>query len=167
MPIAMSRSRPQTALGRTLTILPLLAIPVIIYNLVVLMSGSPPADVDTLVSAAPQAATAFGNSVIDMTMLSGARLILTWGDMLLLVAIALLFVEVIKATHTGAQALSNHMLSIGLFVVCLIEFLLFENFATSVFFLLSAIVLIDGLAGIWVTTVSARRDFGVDEGFSS
>ena len=44
MPIAMSRSRPQTALGRTLTILPLLAIPVIIYNLVVLMSGSPPAD---------------------------------------------------------------------------------------------------------------------------
>lgn len=150
-----------------LGIFPLLAIPVLIYNLVALFAGGAPAEAGAaLAASAPPATAALGRAVIDMTMLSGARLILTWGDMLLLFAIALLFVEVIKATHTGMQAISNHMLSIGLFILCLIEFLLLTDFATSVFFLLSAIVLIDGLAGMVVTIVSARRDFGLGDSFS-
>jgi uncharacterized membrane protein len=48
------------------------------------------------------------------------------------------------------------------FIVCLIEFLLLENFATSVFFILTLMCLLDVLAGVVVTIISARRDFTVD-----
>jgi hypothetical protein len=53
------------------------------------------------------------------------------------------------------------MLSMGLFIVCLIEFLLLRSFASPTFFLLTAIVLLDAMAGMVVTIVSARRDFDV------
>jgi hypothetical protein len=49
----------------------------------------------------------------------------------------------------------------GLFIVCLIEFLLLRSFASPTFFLLTAIVLLDAMAGMVVTIVSARRDFDV------
>ena len=48
-----------------------------------------------------------------------------------------------------------------LFIVCLIQFLLLPNFATSTFFILMSMALLDVLAGVVVTIVSARRDFGV------
>ena len=50
------------------------------------------------------------------------------------------------------------------FILCLIEFLLAPNFATSTFFILMSMTLLDVLAGVVVTIVSARRDFGVDHG---
>jgi hypothetical protein len=54
------------------------------------------------------------------------------------------------------------MASMVLFIFCLIEFLLFASFATSTFFLLTMMVLVDALAGMIVTIVSARRDFGIE-----
>ena len=151
MPIGF-QPPPKTGWARTLSILPLIAVPVLVYNLV------------ALVSANAQAALAA--TVIDMDMLSGARLVLTWGDMLLVLAIAFLFAEVLKATNTGTLAITNHILSMGLFILCLMEFLLLPEFATPVFFLMTAIVLLDALAGMVVSIVSARRDFGVGEGFT-
>ena len=59
----------------------------------------------------------------------------------------------------------NHAVSMLLFIVCLVQFLLFENFATSIFFILTMTTLLDVLAGVVVTIVSARRDFAVGEGF--
>ena len=155
MPIGLQQP-PRTGWSRTLSILPLIAVPVLIYNLVALTAGSGGGAVPALAAI-----------VLDMNMLSGARLVLTWGDMLLVLAIVFLFAEVLKATGTGGTAITNHMLSMGLFIICLMEFLLLADFATSVFFLMTAIVLLDALAGMVVTTISARRDFGVGEGFTS
>jgi hypothetical protein len=45
-----------------------------------------------------------------------------------------------------------------LFVVCLVEFLLLKGFSTSVFFLITTMVLLDVLAGFIVTIASSRRD---------
>jgi len=39
------------------------------------------------------------------------------------------------------------------------------NFATSAFFIIMVMTLLDVLAGVVVTIVSARRDFAVGEGF--
>jgi hypothetical protein len=44
------------------------------------------------------------------------------------------------------------------FIICLVEFLLHPAFATSVFFLIMIMSLLDVLAGVVVTIVSARRD---------
>lgn len=165
MPMGFQQQpRPKAGWSRALTVAPLLVVPVLVYNLIAVGAGSSP-DVGGL----PPAQAALGATMLDMGMLSGARLLLTWGDLLLVLAIVFLFAEVLKSTSTGASAITNHILSMGLFVICLIEFLLFANFATSVFFLLTAIVLLDALAGMVVTTISARRDFSVggEGGFSS
>jgi uncharacterized membrane protein len=45
-----------------------------------------------------------------------------------------------------------------LFIICLVEFLLFPAFATSIFFLLMLMVLLDVLAGFIVTIAASRRE---------
>ncbi len=83
---------------------------------------------------------------------------ITFGDIMILISMCLLFVELLKSTSTGTAAIFNHALSMLVFVFCLIEFLLFPQFATSVFFLIMVMALLDVLAGVVVTIVAARRD---------
>jgi hypothetical protein len=47
-----------------------------------------------------------------------------------------------------------------LFVVCLIEFLVVRQAATSEFFFILVVTLIDVIAGFSITIRAARRDFG-------
>jgi hypothetical protein len=137
---------------RILNLFPLLTIPVVVYNLMTLLGNSNLSFVERL------------NGVLwSLPMASGAVWVVTPGDVLILIALVLLFVELIKATHTGTSAIINHGLSLILFIVCLIEFLLIKNFATSVFFAIMIMALLDTLAGVIVTITSARRDFSVTE----
>lgn len=73
-------------------------------------------------------------------------------------SLVVLFVELLKSTTSRRIAIINHSLSMVLFIFCLVEFLLFPAFATSTFFLVTLMVLLDVLAGFIVTIVSARRD---------
>ena len=100
-----------------------------------------------------------------MPMMGDVSWQMTNGDVLIIVSIFFLFWEIIKSTSTGTATIINHAISMVLFIVCLVQFLLFPNFATSVFFIITLMCLLDVLAGVVVTIVSARRDFGVGEGF--
>lgn len=150
---------------------PLFVIPVGIYCLiafttfgdpVVLMQG------DTVLSerASPLMAV-LGQKFFAIGMIGGSvEWILTKGDALLLLSIAILFMEILKSTSTGTATIINHAMSMILFIVCLMLFLLNANFATSIFFIITVMSLLDVLAGVVVTIVSARRDFAVGEGFT-
>ena len=120
---------------------------------------------DAVNNAAPLLELLSG-SLLTFPMISGVTWSITNGEMLVIVAIALLFIEILKSTSTGTSSIFNHAISLSLFVVCLIEFLIMPNFATSTFFILMSMTLLDVLAGVIVTIVSARRDFGVGEGFA-
>jgi len=91
-------------------------------------------------------------------MASGAEWIVTFGDVMMLLALILLFIELLKSTSTGTAAIFNHALSMLVFIICLVEFLLHPAFATSVFFVILVMALLDVLAGVVVTIISARRD---------
>ena len=56
-------------------------------------------------------------------MLSGATWTFTWGDLLMLVTLVVLFAELVKATYTSTISLVDHGLSMLVFVACLVEFL--------------------------------------------
>ena len=56
----------------------------------------------------------------------------------------------------------DHMLSMVLFVVMLIEFLLVRQAGTSTFFLLMMISVVDVLGGFIVTLRTAQRDLTVE-----
>ncbi len=136
-----------------LSLFPLLTIPIVVYNLMTFMGASPDLTFAERLSAV----------LWSVPMASGAVWVVTPGDILTLIGLVLLFVELIKSTHTGSAAIINHGLSLILFIVCLIEFLLLKSFATSVFFAIMMMTLLDTLAGVIVTITSARRDFSVSE----
>lgn len=135
---------------------PLLALPILAYNLSVLtMAGGLHSQEATIRMSEP---------LFSFAMNTGVAWPVTLGDLLLLTGLVVLFVELLKSTTSRRTVIVNHALSMLLFVGCLVEFLLAPAFATSTFFLLTVMVLLDVLAGFIVTIVSARRDvdFGQD-----
>ncbi|HHI89085.1 MAG TPA: hypothetical protein ENK01_03945, partial [Hellea balneolensis] len=84
---------------------------------------------------------------------------------LIALSLCMLFFELLKSTGIGRAAIMNHAFSMVLFIICLVEFLMFGAFATSVFFLIMLMALMDVMAGFMVTIASARRDFAVSDGF--
>lgn len=137
-----------------LTAFPLLAIPVVVYNLLAFLS---------LVGGDPDSAyNSLAREWFTVSMPSeGSRWIVSVGDVIVLIGLIMLFFELLKSTSSDKVAIINHSFSMVLFIVCLIEFLLLRPFGTSVFFLLTVMTLLDVLAGFIVTIVTARRDFGV------
>jgi hypothetical protein len=135
--------------------IPLLVVPVVIYNLVVLLGGSAP-------DAVLGPAAVLSEVLFRVPMTSGAVWTISVGDLILFLSLILLFVELLKSTSSQRIAIVNHALSMVLFVVCLVEFLLLPGFAGSVFFLILAMVLLDVLAGFIVTIIASRRDFDMN-----
>jgi hypothetical protein len=95
-------------------------------------------------------------------MMSGQDWVLTWEDILLAFAIFLLWIELIKSARMGARGAVDHILAVALFVAMLVEFLLVQKAATSTFFLLMSIALVDALAGFVVGMRTAGRQIEVE-----
>ena len=105
-----------------------------------------------------------GHVVLSINMTSGALWSLTVSDLLITAALFLLFIEVLKATRTGAGTILDHLLSTLVFVACLVEFIIVRQAATGTFFLIMVIAFIDVVAGYSVSIRSARRDLAVGYG---
>ncbi len=135
---------------------PLLALPVLVYNLVALtLQGG---------FGSQMANERFAEPLFTVAMTSGSPWPVSLSDLLLAGALVVLFIELLKSTTSRKIAIINHSLSMILFIVCLVEFLLAPAFATSTFFLLTVMVLLDVLAGFIVTIVAARRDIDLGAG---
>jgi hypothetical protein len=126
---------------------PLLLVPFAIYNMVAFLTPD----------------VSWTSSVTTVHMMSGQDWVLTWGDILLAFAILLLWIELIKSTRAGMRSIMDHILSMALFIVMLVEFLLVQRAATSTFFLLMAIALVDVLAGFIVGMRTATRQIEVEQ----
>jgi hypothetical protein len=85
------------------------------------------------------------------------------GDFLVLFGVAMLFIEVIKSSGTSRKEMINNALSMLVFVVALVEFIVLKGFATSTFFFLTAMCLFDSIAGPTITAVAAKRDLGIGQ----
>ncbi|MEQ9145817.1 MAG: hypothetical protein RLO08_15830 [Parvibaculaceae bacterium] len=126
--------------------LPLMAIVVIAYNVMVFVTG-PSMD-------AP---------LFEAELLSGAAWTVTVSDGLLVSALILLFFEMVGSTRTSGTTVINHGLSLVVFICALVEFIVLPQFGTSTFFLITMFALLDVVAGFTVTIATARRDFSVGE----
>ncbi|MCG2663796.1 hypothetical protein [Brevundimonas sp.] len=132
--------------------IPLLLIPVILYNIVVLFGA--PGDMGMA-----QADAILRDPMFSIPMASGAQWNIGSGDLILFLGLILLFFELIKSTSSQKVAIVNHALSMVLFIVVLVEFLLIRGFATSTFFLIVVMILLDVLAGFIVSIISSRKEF--------
>ena len=124
--------------------LPLLALVVIVYNMVVYLTGF-----------------TMDSTILDVKLVSGTTWIISLGDVLLMVALVLLFLELVNSTKTGTSTIINHSLSMLVLLVGLVEFVVLPPFGTSVFFLIVVLSLLDVIAGFTVTITAARRDLNI------
>ena len=132
-----------------LTNVPLLIVPFIVYNIQIFLGGG---------------AASWDNEVISLQMISGMRWTMNLGDVMITVALFLLFFEIIKATRIGANTIVDHLLSTFVFIAFLVEFLLVPDAAHSVFFILMMIALVDVLAGFSISIRAATRDVNIGPG---
>ncbi|MBE2295250.1 MAG: hypothetical protein IAF00_09870 [Phycisphaerales bacterium] len=99
-----------------------------------------------------------GDVLLTLPLLSGSTLLFRGGDLLLVVGLLLLCVEVYRATSSSTAAILNHVLSLVVFIVALIELLVMPAMANMTFFLIVLMTLSDVIAGFTVTISTARRD---------
>ncbi len=144
-------------------IFPLLAIPIVIYNMMALTAsgGTDPGCTLEAIKCASAISVQLADPATGSPVFGEWRV--TSGDILIILSMVFFFIEIIKSTATGSSTIANHAVSMLVFIVCLVEFLLLPNFQTSVFFILTFMCLLDVLAGVVVTIVSARRDFMVGD----
>ena len=125
---------------------PLLLIPFAIYNMIAFLTPG----------------VSWTAPVTTVHMMSGQDWVLTWEDILIAFSIFLLWIEMIKATRMGMRSVMDHILAMILFIVMLVEFLLVPQAATSTFFLLMSIALVDVLAGFIIGMRAGRRQIEVE-----
>ncbi|MHA7971338.1 hypothetical protein [Rhizobium sp. CAU 1783] len=132
-----------------LAAIPLMIVPLVLYNL-------------AMIGAFGGGGVAvLSDQLMAQSMLSGAVWTLSVGDALILAALAVLFVEILKATRNSSGSLLNHMLSMLVFIAFLVEFLLVKGAATQTFFILMTIAFIDVIGGFAVSIRSAGRDVSI------
>jgi len=110
---------------------------------------------------ANQNSPATGKPLFKLTLPSSAVWAPTFSDLMLLLAIILLYFELFKSTQTSNTAIVEHVFSIFVFLIFLIEFIVVEACGTSTFLLITLLSFIDVAAGLTMTISTARRDFGV------
>ena len=94
-------------------------------------------------------------------MFSGDRWDFSLGDLLVTLGFVCLFIEIVKATRTTRRELVNHALSVLVFVVAIVEFIVVKGFSTSVFFFIMVMTAFDVIAGYTISVVAAEHDLGV------
>ena len=93
---------------------------------------------------------------------SGAYVNLTAGSGLVLIGIACLMLEALKATHTGTRGMVDQTLSIFLLGAALVAFIIVPAFGTLTFAMLLALQLADVLMAAIIGIKVARRDIGLN-----
>ena len=124
---------------------PLLLIPFVLYNMVAFLL-----DME------------FTTPLFSVPLLSGRSMAVSAGDLLVLLGIALLYIEILKATRLASRAIMDHILSFVLFIVMTIVFIAVPRAATSTFLMLLALSCADVLGGFTVTIRTAQRDISLD-----
>ena len=120
---------------------PLLLIPFVLYNMVAFLLN-----------------LEFNTTLFTVQLLSGVRMAIGTGDMLIVFSIFLLYLEILKATRLSTKAVMDHVLSAILFIAMAIEFAIVDRAATSTFLILVALSLVDVIGGFTITIRTAQRD---------
>ena len=126
--------------------IPLLAVLWLVYNAIMLAGLSSVLDA----------------SVSSLTLPSGAVWTMRGGDVLVAFGLLALYVEMLKATRTGTSSVIEHSLSVLVFVLFVVEFIVVPGAGTATFLLLGLMALLDVIAGFSISISAARRDLALD-----
>ena len=130
-------------------IFPLLLVPALFYAMIAIPAGD-------------KVAEAMASQAFSMPLASSGIWTVTWGHIILIVAVITLFFEILKSTRpSGAQMIDNG-LSVALFIVTFILWLLVRAFGTTEFFIIVLMCLLDFLSGSVIMTRVSQRTVQYD-----
>jgi hypothetical protein len=116
---------------------PLLLIPFALYNIVIFILR-----------------LSFDNTLFSVPLVEDRRLPVTTGELLLMLAMLLLYLEAVKAARFGIKGAMDHVLAFLLFVGMAAELVLVPQAATPTLLLLTVLSFVDVITGL---SVSRRR----------
>jgi len=134
-----------------LAAVPWLAVSVIIYDIVAFAFGGPGVE---------GARALMQTHMVTVPLMSGASWSLGVGDTIVLVTLVFLFVELMKAARRRGISLTDQALSTIVLIICVIQFLMVEKAATSVFLVITVAAFIDVIAGFFIALRPSRRASG-------
>ena len=126
-----------------LTAIPLTIVPLILFNAIGFSIGGDP----------------WMNQLFGVTMVSGAHWAFTLSDLMLVIGLITLFVETLRSARPALNStITNHIVSTILLIIYIVEFLIVDVAAHSLFFILTAMALFDVVAGFTISIRTAQRD---------
>jgi Na+/melibiose symporter-like transporter len=146
--IDMSTVKNPTSIFGTVSMIPLLGVLLVIYLLLAITGAN------------------FGEgakSLFTITLMSGAKWAPTIGDLFVIVGTLLMFVETIKSTRSSVISNVENSLSMLVFIIYLVLFIVMPAAGTSTFLVLTLMSLLDALGGFIVSSTAARRDVNVNQ----
>jgi hypothetical protein len=111
---------------------PLLLVPLAVYNILVFLMPT----------------VSLTDPLIKITLVSGVAWAVTLSDVLLALGILMLMLEVIKGARPGAKYLTDHLLALIVFGAAAAEFVMWPQFGTSTYCLLTLLAMADFFGGI-------------------
>lgn len=128
--------------------LPLLSMILVLYNMMYFSFGG---DMSLMMS----------NELVGGFLFSGMYFSLVLEDGLVMFGIVLLFFEIAKSTSTSRSTTVEHIFSMFIFIIFLLEFILVPSFGTPAFLIITLLALVDVLAGFTISISTARKDINV------
>ncbi len=125
---------------------PLLIIPFVLYNMIAFLLS-----------------LEFSTPLFNVPLLSERSMSVNTGDMLVILAVLLLYLEILKATRLSSKGIMDHVLSMILFLGMAIEFIAVRQAATSTFLILVALAFVDVIGGFTISIRTAQRSVMVEE----
>jgi hypothetical protein len=128
--------------------LPLLLFPFALYNILALLMPD----------------FSWNREIWRVHMMSGGDWSITPGVAIVAGSVVILLVELLRAAlRASRRTITDHVLSMVLFVAMLVEFMTIKGVASATFFLLLVISFVDVAAGFSVSIRTARRDVLLDQ----
>jgi len=135
-------------MGR-IQIFPLLLIPALIYAMIALPAGE-------------NVTAAMASQAFAMPLPSKGLWVVTWGHLIVMLSVVTLFLEILKSTTPSAAQMIDNGLSVAVFIVTFILWLLVAPFGTAEFFIIVLMCLLDFLAGSVIMTRVSQRTVQYD-----
>lgn len=130
-----------------LSVIPLTVVPLILFNVIAFTLGNP-----------------WNNELFTIPLVSTGWSV-TLQDILVLVGLAMLFLETLRSAQVANSAnIANHIISTIVLIVYIVEFIVVRQAGNSVFFILTAIALFDVVAGFTIAIKTAQRDISLAPG---
>ncbi len=110
----------------------------------------------------PETGTLFNQVLFEFKLMSEAIFVMDVNTLLIFIGLHALYFEILRSTRSSVSTIISHMLSLIVFIIFLVEFIVVKQAGTACFLILTFMSLLVIISGYTVSISSARRDIVVD-----